>query len=62
VRGQTPTRLPTENHFGQVLSTVRRQAGILVHVDSALLRNVDVSNNNSFLGLSRMDNLLKAHS
>jgi hypothetical protein len=36
-------RLPTENHFGQVLSTVRRQAGILVHVHSALPRNVDVS-------------------
>ncbi len=36
-------RLPTENHFGQVLSTVRRKAGILVHVHSALPRNVDVS-------------------
>ncbi len=31
-------RLPTQNHSDQVLSTVRRQAGILVHVHSALPR------------------------
>jgi hypothetical protein len=31
-------RLPTENHFGQPLSTVRRQAGILMDVHSALPR------------------------
>src|ERR1041384_3947434 len=31
-------RLPTEDHFGQPLSTVRRQAGILVDVHSALPR------------------------
>jgi len=36
-------RLPTDNHFGQPLSTVRRQAGILMDVHSALPRNVDVS-------------------
>ena len=31
-------RLPTEDHFGQPLSTVRRQAGILMDVHSALPR------------------------
>jgi len=36
-------RLPTENHVDQALSTVSCQAGILVHVHSALPRNVDVS-------------------
>jgi hypothetical protein len=36
-------RLPTENHVDHVLSTERRQAGILMHVHPAPPRIVDVS-------------------
>src|SRR4029077_4250069 len=35
--------LPTENHVDHMLSTKRRQAGILMDVHSALLRTTEVS-------------------
>jgi hypothetical protein len=55
-------RLSTQNHFGQALSTERRQPGILVDVYSAPPRDYCSLDDLSFLGPSRMDNLLKAHS
>src|SRR5215475_5232785 len=56
-------RLPIAHHVDQTLSTERRQAGILVDVHSAPSPRTKLKSRNlSFLGRSRMDNLLKAHS
>src|SRR5579864_1820774 len=59
-RGGLVCRPAIDNHFGQLLSTVNRQSGILVVVHSVSLKNCLLVTT-SFSCSDRMDNLLKLH-
>jgi hypothetical protein len=58
--GDEFSRLALKHPAYQFGSTIRRKPGILMHVHPVLLGISELCNS-SFLGLDRIDNLLRAH-